>query len=144
MVTDGERSEVAERLRNSRPKIADESAIGRIQRFYLAIYESVYSDSGRHDFIELLDRLADLIDPGESVKCVAEVKVDGEQLEKLVHDAVVEYAGVDREALLALADEVHELVENQEIRFFHVVQVRDSTLATIEARIREACGEAGR
>lgn len=47
----------------------------------------------------------------------------------------------DREALLALAEEIHGLVENQEIRFFHVVQVHESTLATIEARIREACGE---
>ena len=41
----------------------------------------------------------------------------------------------------ALAGEIHGLVENQEIRFFHVVQVHESTLATIEARIREACGE---
>lgn len=47
----------------------------------------------------------------------------------------------DRVALLMLADEIHRLVENQQIRFFHVVQVHESTLATIEARIREACGE---
>ena len=46
----------------------------------------------------------------------------------------------DRDALLALADEIHGLVENQEIRFFHIVQVHESTLATIEARIREALG----
>ena len=46
----------------------------------------------------------------------------------------------DRDALLALADEIHGLVENQEIRFFHVVQVHESTLATIEARIRKALG----
>lgn len=138
MVTDGERREVAERLRHSWPKIADESAIGRIHRFYLAIYESVYADSGRHDFIELLVRLADLIDPGESVKCVAEVKVDGEQLEKLVHDAVVEYAGVDREALLELADEMDERAP-----YGWYSGERDS-LRDYARRIREACGEAGR
>lgn len=39
------------------------------------------------------------------VRCVAEVKVDGEQLEQLVHDAAVELTGIDRDALLALADE---------------------------------------
>lgn len=49
----------------------------------------------------------------------------------------------DREALLALADEIHGLVENQEISFFSVVQVHESTLSTIEARIREACGVVG-
>ena len=52
-------------------------------------------------------RLADLIEPSEpKVKCVAEVKVDGEQLEKLVHDAAVELTGIDRDALLALAEEM--------------------------------------
>lgn len=51
--------------------------------------------------------LADLIEPGEpKVKCVAEVKVDGERLEQLVHDAAVELTGIDRDALLALADKL--------------------------------------
>ena len=51
--------------------------------------------------------VADLIEPSEpKVKCVAEVKIDGGQLEKLVHDAVVELTGIDREVLLALADEM--------------------------------------
>ena len=51
--------------------------------------------------------LADLIEPSEpKVKCVAEIKVDGEQLEKLAHDAAVELTGIDRDALLALADEM--------------------------------------
>ena len=53
--------------------------------------------------------LADLIEPGEPrVRCVAEVKVDGERLKQLVHDAAVELTGVDRDALLALADEMEE------------------------------------
>ena len=51
--------------------------------------------------------LADLIEPGEQkVKCVAEVKVDGERLEKLAHDAAVELTGLDRDALIELADEM--------------------------------------
>ena len=57
----------------------------------------------------LSSNLADLIEPGEpKVKCVAEVKVDGERLEKLVHDAAVELTGIDLDALLALADELEE------------------------------------
>lgn len=39
-------------------------------------------------------------------RCVAEVKVDGERLERLAHDAAVELTGIDRDALLALADEL--------------------------------------
>lgn len=53
----------------------------------------------------LLGRLADLIEPSEpKIKCVAEVKVDGERLESLVHDAAVELTGIDCDALLALAE----------------------------------------
>lgn len=42
------------------------------------------------------------------VKCVAEVKIDGERLEELVHDAALELTGIDRDALLKLADELEE------------------------------------
>ena len=104
MATDDERWLVAERLRMS----DERDAAG----FDCLLAEAV---RGR-EFCEtpceecrarLLGELADLIYPSEpKVKCVAEVKVDGEQLEKLVHEAVVEYAGVDREALLALAEEL--------------------------------------
>lgn len=53
--------------------------------------------------------LADLIEPSKpKARCVAEVKVDGEQLEKLVHDAAVELTGIDRDALMELADELEE------------------------------------
>lgn len=58
------------------------------------------------------NRLADLIEPGEpEVRCVAEVKIDGERLEQLVHDAVAEVTGIDRDALLALADEFDDRAE---------------------------------
>ena len=101
MPTDDERREVAERLRRSWPSIADENPVNRALRFYLAVNSAIFDlrECDEKDTIDMLDRLADLIEPSGSVKCVAEVKVDGEKLEKLVHDAVAECAGVDREAL---------------------------------------------
>lgn len=140
MVTDDERREVAERLRHSWPKIADESAIGRICRFHLAIYESIYADGGRHDFIELLDRLADLIEPSEGVKCVVKVDVDGERLNDLAYKAAVECAGVDREALLALADEITESYVASGADGDELVMSRGAVMF-VARRIREACGE---
>ena len=83
----------------------------------------------------MLDRLADLVEPSESkVKCVAEVKVDGERLEKLAHDAVVELTGIDRDALLALAEECDEMRDNG-------CSIGSYEVYRIARRIREACGE---
>ena len=106
MATDDERREVAERLREIELskggyvawwKIAKALKLKQLDGWFG--WEKFDPDSAK--------RLADLIEPSEpKVKCVAEVKVDGEQLEKLVHEAVVEYAGVDRDALLALAEEM--------------------------------------
>lgn len=103
MPTDEDRREVAERLFE---------LSGRIDT---SDFDCLLAEAVRgHDFCEtpcddchrrLAEELADLIEPSESkVKCVAEVKVDGERLEKLVHDAAVELTGIDREALLALAE----------------------------------------
>lgn len=59
-------------------------------------------------------RLADLIEPDEpKVRCVAEVKVDGERLEELVHDAAVELTGIDRDALLKLAEKARKLGDEE-------------------------------
>ena len=143
MTTDDERRAVAERLRErasyyeSMERDVDfypvESAIG-----LKPAVETAYTP-------ESVRSLADLIDPGElKTTCIAEVKIEGERLDEVVNRAIAECTGIDRDALLRLADEIHELVENQEIRFFHAVQVHESTLATIERRIREACGEVGR
>ena len=90
MITDDERREVARRLRAAK-------------RPSLMVLMDVLDVGGEGVFA----RLADLIEPSEpKVKCVAEVKVDGERLEGLVHDAAVELTGIDRDALLALADEM--------------------------------------
>ena len=105
----------------------------------MGIVGSDYSEgyNARHRLAWL--RLADLIEPGEpKVKCVAEVKVDGEQLEKLVHEAVVEYAGVDRDALLDLADAMDGHADEMQdgCNFASSGDMRDYA-----RRIREACGE---
>ena len=150
MVTNDERRAVVERLRRlqsrqfrdeDKPEITTWEGIGaavlpddewqQIDRFR--------SRDNRTQAVRsvIAGRLADLIEPSEpKVRCVAEVKVDGERLEKLVHDAAVECAGIDRDALLALADDLDyagAAVEN--------VAYIDQTFHESAHRIREACGE---
>ena len=106
MISDDDRREVARRLREIEPskggyvvwwKIAKALKLKQLDGWFG--WEKFDPDSAK--------RLADLIEPSEpKVKCVAEVKVDGERLEKLAHDAAVELTGIDRDALLALADEM--------------------------------------
>ena len=108
MISDDERREVARRLRSF---VTDDSVYADVDAcLVLHSIGLYYKDIDRIYFSGFdVARLADLIEPSEpKVKCVAEVKVDGERLEKLAHDAAVEYAGVDRDALLALADELEE------------------------------------
>ena len=95
-VTDDERREVARMLR----ELPGDST-------YPDLIGVIADHDGWYPAADAADRLADLIEPGEpKVKCVAEVKIDGEQLEQLVHDAAVELTGIDRDALLELADEL--------------------------------------
>lgn len=107
---------------------------------------------GRSDFSdEVFARLADLIEPNEpEVKCVAEIKIDGERLEQLVHGTAVKLTGIDREALLALAvnlDEratellkVNGLDQSRQRRSARLGHATDLMAAC--SRIREALGEA--
>lgn len=98
MPTDDERREVARRLRAIEP-----DDFGS----YSEEHECVEKILGTWDDCDkfLWRVVADLIEPSEpKVKCIAEVKIDGEQLEELVHDAAVELTGIDRDALLALSD----------------------------------------
>ena len=132
MVNDDERYEMARRLRQAWANFPDANPVRHHLRVLYEIYAAVGLNDDGVDAIDLFDRLADLIEPVERM-C-------------LYYDADTNHCGcydtrlIDRDALLALADEIHGLVENQEIRFFHIVQVHESTLATIEARIREALG----
>jgi len=119
MISDTERREVAARLRELR------SGWSSGECYYTIIHELDLPDTSREDGgAALYARLADLIEPGEpKVRCVAEVKVDGERLEELVHDAAAELTGIDRDALLALAEEMEEFgnlpVKHPGIRVLH-------------------------
>lgn len=105
MPTDDERREVARRLR--------ELDYSDLQESLICAYLDALGIEGYEDWVSIAHRLADLIEPGEpEVRCVAEVKVDGERLEKLVHDAAVELTGIDRDALLAPADEMDRVGYN--------------------------------
>lgn len=135
MATDDERREVARRLRELHLGGGSKDLIERT----LSDAIGAWRKSGMSwDFIT--ERLADLIEPSEpKVKCVAEIKVDGEQLEKLAHDAAVEMTGVDREALLALADEMGHPIK-QAIWNQTAGVRREHIMAEYARRIREACG----
>jgi len=71
-------------------------------------------------------------------KCVAEVKVDGEQLEKLVHDAVVKLTGIDRDVLLKLVYLLQAMGEKSDEKGRYDLGI---TFTSIADRIREALGE---
>ena len=112
MISDNDRREVARRLRDSAE--GRMAAKGRwngnnwswLYRIIFGHYMGT-NKGAKGRYVVVAHRLADLIEPSEpKVKCVAEVKVDGERLEQLVHDAAVELTGIDRDALLALADEM--------------------------------------
>ncbi len=105
MISDTERREVARRLRDVEMHAIPDARIADNPMTVEFIAASVFYDL---PYVRgLFSRLADLIESDEpKVKCVAEVKVDGERLEELAHDAAVELTGIDRDALLALADEM--------------------------------------
>lgn len=76
------------------------------------------------------DRLADLIEPSGH-ECVP-----GECPLNVHHDNDF----IDREALLALADEVDSM---ERVVYHNEVRVSDEALVSITRRIREACGNGG-
>ena len=131
MIADSERREVARRLRDKKAECEERGYPWMCDDLILALgYDHDYEAGD-----EIFDRLADLIEPIEpKVKCVAEVKIDGGQLEKLVHDAAVELTGIDRDALLALADEIE--ADGTDCYTVSTQYVLDD----YARRIREACG----
>lgn len=107
MVTDDDRRRVAKELRDFFPiDLVSELTDVDCHLASMVMGDKFCPSNCLECFETVCERLADLIESSDAVKCVAEVKVDGEKLEKLVHDAVAECAGVDRDALLALADEM--------------------------------------
>lgn len=98
MKTYNERREVARKLREIEVCEFDGEFIdcGEVENAL-----GLVSDDGAWYEAEGVTRLADLIEPSEpKVKCVAEVKFDGERLEQLAYDAAVELTGIDRDVLM--------------------------------------------
>ena len=155
MITDEERREVARRLREVNP-YRNQSYTVPYNRYtpaaeYLSKLAGALGYSHKNDVsrLEFQSRLADLIEPSEpKVKCVAEIKIDGEQLEELVHDAAVELTGIDRDALLALADEMGRVrsrcdfcIKKGDCDWADETVCLESRIDDFAIRIREACGE---
>ena len=135
MVSDDERREVAERLRD---EVGCGSSWPGMERLGLILGVEREPHAGWQG--RFLSRLADLIEPGDAAKCVAEVKVDGEKLEKLVHDAVAEYLYVYRDAMLALAEEMQGHADAAASADGYPY-VNAGELWSYADRIREASGE---
>ena len=142
MPTDEERREVARRLRGNPEDTLIPHRTGR--HHGMGCHEAAdrfwnmcdrIKEAGNYDIaFSTTSVLADLIEPSEpKVRCVAEVKVDGERLEQLAYDAAVELTGIDRDALLALADEI----EDNDVTYCVSTQY---VLDSYARRIREALG----
>ena len=131
MPTDDERREVARRLRELEHSDLQESLI--------CAYLDALGIKGYEDWIGIAHRLADLIEPGElKTACIAEVKIEGEKLDEAVNRAIAEYTGIDRDALLELADDLDRMGDGS---------MYDPCISDeygIASRIREACGEGER
>lgn len=111
MPTDEERREVAENLRH----LAAGHHIRYKEQFLDELAEVVVGFEDFHGFEDLLERLADLIDPGDTTESF--------------RDAIMAITD-DRDALLAIADDLEE-----EWNLFG-----DPRPLSVCRRIREACG----
>lgn len=131
MTTVEERREVARRLR--------ELDYSDLQESLICAYLDALGIKGYEDWIGIAHRLADLIEPGElKTTCIAEVKIEGEKLDEAVNRAIAEYTGIDRDALLELADDLDRMGDGS---------MYDPCISDeygIARRIREACGEVWR
>ena len=150
MPTDDERREAARRLREDAKRYLLEGRFcsNEMPHRLAKAIECRYVGAGPQ-ISELFPRLADLIDPGElKTTCIAEVKIEGEKLEEVVNRAIAEYTGIDRDALLELADEfddkadyIASCIESMEGDFdMHAVEA-EAEQREYARRIREACGE---
>ena len=129
MIADSERREVAERLRDKKAECEERGYPWMCDDLILALgYDHDYEAGD-----EIFDRLADLIDPGESGQNLDKNR-DTVQIES---PAVQKAPECDRDALLALADEMKEKVLVYD-RLGLRVPTRD--VMGYSRRIREALG----
>ena len=133
MVTNDERKRVANELRQYVKKFGTPT--------WRVLCNIVLGADSRHQsvrMLNLLDRLAELIEPSEDVRCIATVKVEGEKLEELAKGIAAEYARVDREALADIAHEMDLLALTCD-HYGH--QVSPMAVANYARIIREAIRE---
>ena len=129
MPTDDDRREVARRLRDKKAECEERGYPWMCDDLILALgYDHDYEAGD-----EIFDRLADLIDPGESGQNLDKNR-DTVQIES---PAVQKAPECDRDALLALADEMKEKVLVYD-RLGLRVPTRD--VMGYSRRIREALG----
>lgn len=109
MATDEERREVARRLR--------ELDYGDLQESLICAYLDALGIEGYADWVGIAHRLADLIEPSDSAQTVAEdmfgqmrhsTEQEGIAYADMMARNSVELHPVDRDALLALADEMEQ------------------------------------
>ena len=126
MITDEERREVAARMRNLDYSDLQESLI--------CAYLDALGIDGYADWVGIAHRLADLIEPPRQCPYY-----DSDRHYCSIHDV----PAMDRDALLALADEMEEFgnlpVKHPGIRVLHNDDF--SIELGYARRIREACGE---
>ena len=142
MATDDERRRVAERLREKSRKYARELYSSHTSiNAYHGVREVLYgTDGAPKSLCEFFDRLADLIDPGESGQN-RDKNRDTVQIES---PAVQKAPECDREALLALAEDVTEAAAMATaVDASKSAEMLAELLLDIARRIREACGEEG-
>lgn len=140
MTTVEERREVARRLRETADEIEPRAFSSGDLLHLIEVSAGTRTYSGK----EVFYLLADLIEPAPP-HCIAEVKISGDELEGCVNRAITEYTGIDRGALLALADILGSTGEMDCIgcRLEGAGCAECSSGVAHEAarRIREACGE---
>ena len=144
MVTDNERREVARRLREY-VDLPDDWWADTYSGFY--VEKCAFGNVERHRESELFARLADLIEPScdrDAPQKVAEemfgkmrhsTKEEADAYDAMLKSKSVEIHPVDRDALLALADDIDKQTDGS---------MFDAWLEDghyIARRIREACGE---
>ena len=140
MATDDERRRVAERLREKSRKYARELYSSHTSiNAYHEVREVLYgTDGAPKSLCEFFDRLADLIDPGESGQNLDKNR-DTVQIES---PAVQKAPECDRDALLELAEDVTEAAAMATaVDASKSAKLLAELLLDIARSIREACGE---
>lgn len=148
MTTDDERREVAERLREfTKDNQWPLTVGGNSSTIRYAISDIVFGDKKYHSGVDLLDRLADLIEPScdrDTPQKVAEemfskmrhsTKEEADAYDAMLKSKSVEIHPVDREALLALAEDVDGAADDS-----GGFEPLAGMLRDIARRIREALG----